>query len=425
MVCLGGRFFDHYFPALVTPLAILAALGTTDLPGHAPGWSRRLVVAGTVAPALVCLVAATRFETAMRWLGDARKPYAGVAAYIRARTRPADRIFVWGYFPLIYVAADRLSATRFVGCHYLTGYAAIGLGRVLPPAVEDRLQVPGGFEQLLRDLEQNRAELFVDTAPANLHGWSNYPVSRYPRLAAYLAAHFSPEAVVDGAVIYRRTRVGRRCVGLAGIAMRNEPGLETQRPLPALAPGTSTSGHGRRICGQRLAIKTGEPCDLGRLDLDLARAGGPQQVEHAPGFRVLGHLGISRHHVTVKMRVAFPHRRRVDAKRTGDLFEHAFEVTQGRAKTGGFAVVEVGRAADVALADQHHPAGHAVWCIDVAHVPQFVFEYGRTGGGADQRGADAARGIERRVLHEDADRTTGIGRGPDLRGTPKDQPNGS
>jgi hypothetical protein len=208
MVCLGGRFFDHYFPALVTPLAILAALGTADLPGDARGWSRRLVVAGTVAPALVCFLAAIRFETAMRWLGDARKPYAGVSAYIGARTRPDDRIFVWGYFPLIYVAADRLSATRFVGCHYLTGYAAIGLGRVLPRDVEDRLQVPGGFEQLLRDLEQNRAELFIDTAPANLHGWSNYPVSRYPRLAAYLAAHFSPEAVVDGAVIYRRTRSG-------------------------------------------------------------------------------------------------------------------------------------------------------------------------------------------------------------------------
>jgi hypothetical protein len=207
MVCLGGRFFDHYFPALVTPLAILAALGTDDLPGEARGWGRRLVVAGTAAPALLCLVAATRFETAMRWLGDARKPSAGVAAYIGAHTLPADRIFVWGYYPLIYVAADRLAATRFVGCHYLTGYAAIGLGRVLPRAVEDRLQVPGGFEQLLRDLEQNRAELFIDTAPANLHGWSNYPISRYPRLAAYLAARFSPEAVVDGAVVYRRTTV--------------------------------------------------------------------------------------------------------------------------------------------------------------------------------------------------------------------------
>jgi hypothetical protein len=222
MVCLGGRFFDHYFPALVTPLAILAALGTADLPGDAPGWSRRLVLAGTAAPALLCLVAATRFETAMRWLGDARKPYAGVAAYIGARTRPADRIFVWGYFPLIYVAADRLSATRFVGCHYLTGYAAIGLGRVLPRAVEDRLQVPGGFEQLLRDLEQNRAELFIDTAPANLHGWSNYPVSRYPRLAEYLGAHFSPEAVVDGAVVYRRrTTVAARGLPDSGTGGRS------------------------------------------------------------------------------------------------------------------------------------------------------------------------------------------------------------
>lgn len=238
MVCLGGRFFDHYFPALVTPLAILGALGTSDLPANRPSWSRRLVVAGTVVPALLCFVAASQFETTMRWLGDARKPSAGIAAYIGANTRPADRIFVWGYYPLIYVAADRLAATRYVGCHYLTGYAAIGLGRVLPRQIEDGMQVPGGFEQLLVELEQNRAELFVDTAPANLHGWSNYPVSRYPLLAEYLVTHFEKEAVVDGAVIYRRrhpTAVARAQVVLP--AVHGPAGVPEVPPWPFVGKG--------------------------------------------------------------------------------------------------------------------------------------------------------------------------------------------
>jgi hypothetical protein len=113
-------------------------------------------------------------------------------------------VFVWGYFPLIYVAADRLAATRFVGCHYLTGYAAIGLGQDLPPEIEDHLGIPDGFATLITDLDTYKPALIVDTAPADLHHWRRYPISRYPVLAAYVAANYASETTVQGAVIYRR-----------------------------------------------------------------------------------------------------------------------------------------------------------------------------------------------------------------------------
>ena len=202
MVCLGGRFFDHYFPAAVTPLAALASLGAYSLerPLH-----RFLVAAGTAIPALACFALALDFEPAMLFLGDSgRGPYAEVARYLREHTRPDDKVFVWGYFPLIYVAADRVAATRFVGCHYLTGYAAIGLGRKLPIEAEDRLQVPGGFDQLLADLEDRHAEVIVDTAPADLHYWARYPLDRYPRLSEYVMRNFVREAEIDHTVVYRR-----------------------------------------------------------------------------------------------------------------------------------------------------------------------------------------------------------------------------
>ncbi len=202
MVCLGGRFFDHYFPAAVTPLAALAGLGASSLERPL---RRGLIAAGTAIPALACFVLALDFEPAMLFLGDTgRGPYAEVARYLRDHTRPDDKVFVWGYFPLIYVAADRVAATRFVGCHYLTGYAAIGLGRRLPIETEDRLQVPGGFDQLLADLEERHAEVIVDTAPADLHLWSRYPLDRYPRLAEYVMRNFVYEAEVDHTVVYRR-----------------------------------------------------------------------------------------------------------------------------------------------------------------------------------------------------------------------------
>ena len=200
---LGGRFFDHYFPAVIPPLAALATVGLVAVRGSAR-W-RRAIWVMSVAPILACWLGTWQFSTTMRWLGDQRRPYDEIADYTRAHTAETDRVFVWGYYPLIYVAADRLAATRFVGCHYLTGYAAIGLGQDLPAAVEDRLGVPNGFHTLLADLEQTRPTLLIDTSPGDLHHWRRYPLSRYPSLSAYVAAHYRLETTIQGADIYRRT----------------------------------------------------------------------------------------------------------------------------------------------------------------------------------------------------------------------------
>ncbi len=205
MTCLGGRFYDHYFPAAIPPLAALGAAGWWRL--RSVAW-RRVLATLAFIPIALCAYAGWNFEGAMRVLGDPRPQYLGIADYVREHTRPDDRVFVWGYFPLIYVAADRLAASRFVGCHYLTGYAAIGLGRKLPPDVEDALGIPGGFQILVDELEAARPPILVDTAPADLHHWARYPLSRYPVLDAYVAAHYVREAEVQGAVIYRRRESG-------------------------------------------------------------------------------------------------------------------------------------------------------------------------------------------------------------------------
>jgi hypothetical protein len=199
---LGGRFFDHYFPAVIPPLAALAAVGFAAVRARA-GWRRGVAIA-VLVPTLACWAGTWQFDRTTSWFGEAPRPYDQIARYVHDHTADTDRGFVWGYFPLIYVAADRLSATRYVGCHYITGYAAIGLGRDLPPEIEDRLGVPNGFAILLADLETYRPALIVDTAPADLHHWHRYPLARYPVLADYVSAHYVREAAVQGAVIYRR-----------------------------------------------------------------------------------------------------------------------------------------------------------------------------------------------------------------------------
>jgi 4-amino-4-deoxy-L-arabinose transferase-like glycosyltransferase len=206
VIGLGGRFFDHYFPQAIPPLAALAGVGTAELLVRRRPIARAWTVAGLAVPALLCLLGSTCFTATEDLLADHRVPHDEIARYVAAHSRSDERVFVWGYYPLVYVSADRLAASRFVGCHYLTGYAALGLGRVVPPEVEDRLAAPGGWEQLFADLDRHAPALFVDTAPADLHGWSRYPLTRYPALAAYVAQHFERDAVVDGAVIYRRKR---------------------------------------------------------------------------------------------------------------------------------------------------------------------------------------------------------------------------
>ena len=198
---LGGRFFDHYFPAVIPPLAALAAVAIVS--GMHRRW-QALIAAGTVIPGLLCAFAAWHFEAAMRVFKDERQPYQEISDYVREHTQPNERVFVWGYFPLIYVGANRLPASRFVGCHYLTGYAAVGLGLELPEAVEDSLGVEGGFDTLLAELSEQRPVLFVDTAPADLHHWRRYPLSRYPRLLTFVQTNYQEVATVQEAVIYRR-----------------------------------------------------------------------------------------------------------------------------------------------------------------------------------------------------------------------------
>ena len=57
-----------------------------------------------------------------------------------------------------------------------------------------------------RDLIQNRAEIIVDTAPADYAAFSHYPLSRFPTLAEFVMARYEREIVIDKVVIYRRSR---------------------------------------------------------------------------------------------------------------------------------------------------------------------------------------------------------------------------
>jgi 4-amino-4-deoxy-L-arabinose transferase-like glycosyltransferase len=206
----SGRNFGHYFIQIIAPACLLTAWAAVDgwraLAPRLARWRGRadLALAGraALAAALVLGLAYSlvRFggEVAGRTLWtDRPAPPALVRLLeaIRERTAPEEAIFVWGYWPELYVLAPRRPASRYSNTNYLTG--------MLPwensqPGVDTSAHiVPGAWDVLLAELEASRPPLVVDTAVGGHRSYAKYPIASFPRLKDVLDRHYTRVAVVD------------------------------------------------------------------------------------------------------------------------------------------------------------------------------------------------------------------------------------
>jgi 4-amino-4-deoxy-L-arabinose transferase-like glycosyltransferase len=181
----GLRFFGHYYLQLAPPFALLAA---SSLVGATRAvWTRTLVLAG----ACVAVALGLAFSSHPSLL----RPYERVAAAVDARTAPDDHIFVWGQFPEIYWASNRLPATRFLTSGFLTGF---GGGRSATH-VGRQYAVDGAWDDFNTDLSLHPPALIVDASAG-----TSYAVDRFPEFAALLADSYTRVEDVDGVVLYVR-----------------------------------------------------------------------------------------------------------------------------------------------------------------------------------------------------------------------------
>ncbi|HVV50273.1 MAG TPA: hypothetical protein VHO06_11480, partial [Polyangia bacterium] len=192
----------HYFHLVLAPLCLLAG------PGFCRWWNRGR--APRAALALLCALPALAFfalATFARPLGaahgESEPPYDRVAARIDALTTPGDRIFVWGNSPQLYVEARRPLGTRFSSANFVTGESP-GTPTETGARNADANQDPARWAMLFDDLERRRPALFVDAAAAGWDGYGKYPLSRYPRLHAYVQRNYRPLEGPAGVVLYRR-----------------------------------------------------------------------------------------------------------------------------------------------------------------------------------------------------------------------------
>ena len=191
----GGHLSWHYFIQAMGPLAVLAGVAFARF--RLPKVVSAAAIAGIAIPAF----AWWGFDaTADPLTYDFSAPvpqHQAVSAYIAAHTSPADRVFVWGDWPALYVESNRVMATRFPG--FLRGFAR---GSGTTPNNWD--VAPDVWPQLRSDFDAHPPALIVDTAPADWSDFAGYPMSDYPVLADVLAHDYHRVDVVEGVVIYAR-----------------------------------------------------------------------------------------------------------------------------------------------------------------------------------------------------------------------------
>src|SRR5437588_29375 len=177
----GGNFHPHYYLQLVPPLSLLAAVGVRTLWLSAP--RPAIATAGAAAAATLALAIPVAWANPTKqaqtiWPADPHLVHDAVLArYVRAHTRPRERILaIWADADLYYLA-DRRPAARYLWSRNVAS-------------------IPGALEAVRHALATRRAEPVLVVQP---------PATPDPsgRTAALLRREYRRVARVGGASVYR------------------------------------------------------------------------------------------------------------------------------------------------------------------------------------------------------------------------------
>lgn len=204
-VCLGGRFYAHYFLQLLPPLCSLAVLCFSDLKISLRSW--RFV--SLVLPAMLFWILRADHKLYLqKFPDDELYEQKVIGEKLKEISKPNDRIFVWGFATAIYFYAERSYSSRFLWSDWLTGRTPSGsklYGQT--GQKQTSYQFDEAWDFFWQDMKRFQPQYFIDTAPANIHGYKKYPIKNYPKLKNYLENYFEPVFVVEGAQIYKRKKV--------------------------------------------------------------------------------------------------------------------------------------------------------------------------------------------------------------------------
>jgi hypothetical protein len=204
---LAMRDFGHYFlqatPWLGLLLGLIAEPAVTA--GEPPRPLKLFFYQALVLLPFIVIIGATWYPRQRQKEAWARGYQRGeLCQIVSAHSRPGDHLFVWGFWPSIYVDCQRRPASRYVFTTFPAGF--VPWFDRYSKQDDDRLMVPHGRELLLADLETARPPVIVD-APNSL-GFRS--MRRYPVLGDYLDQHYHWVASLDAVDLYVRGKSNRR-----------------------------------------------------------------------------------------------------------------------------------------------------------------------------------------------------------------------
>lgn len=194
----GGRFYPHYYIQLVPPLALLVApfyIYLAAAEGRRSAWWR-------VAAIWTLSVAVVFVPVHVRGLAARLQP-SEAGRWVREHSSESARLFVWGQGTRIYLDARRRPASRYIATFPLTGYIfgprPDDPGAVDPADTSDRV-LPGAWANLAADFRAHPPAFIIDT---EIGERAEYPIARFPYMAALLTGYRQVAALSDG-VVYAR-----------------------------------------------------------------------------------------------------------------------------------------------------------------------------------------------------------------------------
>jgi len=200
-VCLGGRFYAHYFIQLLPALCLLAALSV-----HA-FWLRYKYIL-----LILILVPALSFWT-LRWnyiWFDKKFPddqiflQEDIGLWLKNKAKSNQTLFVWGFATGIYFSSELKPASRFLWTDLLTGKVPGSLIEERNAQSDFKLSRPEAWEAFWEDMKINKPDYFVDTSGCHIHGYQKYPIAAYPELASWLSSNYAVDGTPHRCTVFKK-----------------------------------------------------------------------------------------------------------------------------------------------------------------------------------------------------------------------------
>ena len=197
---LSGRAFGHYYIQLLPALCIISGIAVEKLHELIQGFFTRAAVqkyeSANLIVALVfiaCCLSSPFLPLIPRLYHSMPNKHINeqeenVVQYIKSTGTKDERMFVWGFYPEIYVLSERMPASRYTFTNVLTGlipWTNIEEGIDTTYAI-----VPGTWDILMRELHQNKPSLIVDTSPVFHRSYGKYDPQLFPRLHDFLQKNY-------------------------------------------------------------------------------------------------------------------------------------------------------------------------------------------------------------------------------------------